>query len=40
LPDGSLLVLLAGSVGAALLIVTAVLPLVGRVTNLEETRFE
>ena len=40
LPDGSLVLLLAGSVGAALLIVTAVLPLVGRVTNLEETRFE
>jgi len=40
LPDGWLLVLVAGSVAAALLIVAAVLPLVGRVTNLEETRFE
>jgi hypothetical protein len=40
LPDGSLVLLVAGSVGAALLIVLAVLPLVGRVTNLEETRFE
>jgi hypothetical protein len=40
LPDPSLFVLFAGSVGGALLIVAAVLPLVRPITSLEETRFE
>lgn len=40
LPDASLPVLLVAGVGGALAIVSAALPLVGPVTDLEETRFE
>lgn len=40
LPDASVAILLVGSVGGALAVVATVLPLVGTVTALEETRFE
>jgi hypothetical protein len=40
LPDPSLLLLLVASVAGALVIVAGALPLVGPVTDLEETRFE
>jgi hypothetical protein len=40
LPDASLALLLVAGVGGALAIVAAALPLVGPVTDLEETRFE
>lgn len=40
LPDASLAALLLAGVGGALAIVSAALPLVGPVTDLEETRFE
>ena len=40
LPDASVVILLVGSVAGALAVVATVLPLVGTVTALEETRFE
>jgi hypothetical protein len=40
LPDASLAVLLIASVGGALVVVAGMLPLVGPLTDLEETRFE
>jgi hypothetical protein len=40
LPDPSLAALLAAGVAGALAIVAATLPLVGPLTDLEETRFE
>ena len=40
LPDPSLAMLVAGGVAGALAIVSLALPLVGPVTDLEETRFE
>ena len=40
LPDASLALLVGGGVAGALAIVSAALPLVGPVTDLEETRFE
>ena len=40
LPDASLALLVGGSVAGALAIVSGALPLVGPVTDLEETRFE
>jgi hypothetical protein len=40
LPDASLAILLLAGVAGALAIVAAMLPLVGKLTDLEETRFE